>query len=403
MTKRLKGGWFTGPEEYQSMGFTLGLPPGLYLPHNQELEEAVKKILPLNGILLPSYFKIKNSAQTDENNMIIVSNIPPRVTEKNITLAVYSILETKVILPPDIDEAILLCTIDRSSSTALVKLYSPHLVKIAVSFSSLPVGKDLLPISYPNFLGSYLNSKLKEYHDAFSIHCLVFVAENNNSTGLPNDVDISFEIGKYADIKKIFRPKGFNYVIIYFDSQQEVDFLYSSFKEIKVRNTNFKIYKSKRDKSEADLLTDPIIREQAFFSVGETSSKIAVLTPYFQKNANVADIFDLGMQTTTVINKETELIQPSSGKTLRIFNIIPKKILTKRDTIEIYLHSIASECGKYGNVIDCKASEFFKTELESNYGVVEVQFGASEEAKACQIAISGRRFNGRLVITQLVE
>lgn len=39
MRKKLRGGWDTTPEEFQALGFTIGLPPNLYVPQTQEVKE----------------------------------------------------------------------------------------------------------------------------------------------------------------------------------------------------------------------------------------------------------------------------------------------------------------------------------------------------------------------------
>ena len=41
--KRLRGGWDVGPEEYKSMGFTIGLPPNIYVPQNPEIQKLSNK------------------------------------------------------------------------------------------------------------------------------------------------------------------------------------------------------------------------------------------------------------------------------------------------------------------------------------------------------------------------
>jgi hypothetical protein len=77
-------------------------------------------------------------------------------------------------------------------------------------------------------------------------------------------------------------------------------------------------------------------------------------------------------------------------------------VLYDLDVCREIVDDVKDECQKFGRVRECEIIKLASEALPSDYAVVKVVFDDESEAKEAQMALSGRRFSGRLVITQLV-
>jgi hypothetical protein len=103
-----------------------------------------------------------------------------------------------------------------------------------------------------------------------------------------------------------------------------------------------------------------------------------------------------------VIRPETERLQPATGRTLFLYNIAPLLVLYDLDVCHEVVDDVKSECQKFGRVRECEIIKLASEVLPSDYAVVKVVFDDQSEAKSAQMGLAGRRFSGRIVLTQLV-
>lgn len=115
--------------------------------------------------------------------------------------------------------------------------------------------------------------------------------------------------------------------------------------------------------------------------------------------ADGVDFHQIIQTRTRITNPSDELL--SEGRTLLIFNIIPENIIDDSDEIQMIRFDIIGECKKYGNVISCDFKAGSEFGISNTHGVVIIQFETPESAMSAQEHIAGRRYMGRSAITML--
>ena len=133
------------------------------------------------------------------------------------------------------------------------------------------------------------------------------------------------------------------------------------------------------------------------------SNLLTVLSPYMREKPCIADILNPDVPVSVVIHQETERLQKSTGSTLLLYNIAPQITLYDNDECIDIINDIKDECNKFGKVLECMVDKLISEALPSDYAVVKVIFENHNDAKDAQIALSGRRYAGRIVITQLID
>ena len=87
--KRLRGGWDCTPDEYKSMGFIIGLPPGMYVPPTKSILDLSLKFehtdQDFSGFE-SNYLTQDRQALFDSETGIkcYIRNLPPDCTESNL-------------------------------------------------------------------------------------------------------------------------------------------------------------------------------------------------------------------------------------------------------------------------------------------------------------------------------
>lgn len=417
MTRRLKGGWFCGPEEYESMGFTLGLPPGLYFQETQESSELVEKIKPLNGMIMPSFYMNPNFGHTENGNLILISNIPIDVTTEEVISELNKrLVEAHIILSAQEESApsfIISCQIIRSHFIAYVKLISAYVTEKAVGLKNIVIKGNILPISFPDFI-------LKDPPPLDKIYaavkesqlCIVleidYEAEGYNKSiiyQLPTEEAISEYFSKYVTVNRIYRPTESRHAFLYLNSLKDVDFVLLNHHNCVIDNKPIVIHRSSREPNENEYYSDPLMKAKIQRESG-ASQYFSVLSPFMnQKNSvpSIADIFDMSMTINSIIRRETEELQETSGQHLLLFNIIQESFLNNQIFVQEISDNITNECNNYGEVKEVTIGLLFKNQLPIDSPVACVSFKTPQCAKAAQIGVSGRRFRGRIVITQIVD
>ena len=113
------------------------------------------------------------------------------------------------------------------------------------------------------------------------------------------------------------------------------------------------------------------------------------------------DLQQILQPRTSITHLSGRLI--SSGKLLRLLNIVPISSIEDPQESQIIIHDLFNECRQYGNATKCKLSSSPALGACGNFGVAIIEFEKSESAAAAQLNLAGRRYNGRVVITMLCE
>lgn len=415
----MKGGWFCSPEEYESMGFTLGLPPGLYLEQTEEINELVEKIKPINGMVMPSFYLNQSFGHKENRNIVLISNVPLDVTQDDIIKELNKTLFQAKIFPQTIDSDsdsksfIISCQIVRTHFVAYVKMISSYITEKAVNLGQLRINDYVLPISFPDFIMKDSSALDKIYSTVHENELCVVIEIDyykvdpniRNEIQLPSEEAIARFFGENYAINKIFRPADSNFILLYLTNKHDVDMIIINHDNCIIDSIPVTVHRSKRDLNECELFIDPKMKEKVKRETGK-SQYLTVLSPYMNQCDSVpsiADIFDPSMSLNAVIRKETEELQPATGKYLLIFNIVKFNVFNEQTLFESTKRNIFLECNKFGKVISTTLGSFFKNQLLCDNAVACVTFENAEDAKAAQIGISGRRYQGRLAITQIVD
>ncbi|KAH0795500.1 Splicing factor U2AF 50 kDa subunit [Histomonas meleagridis] len=396
--QRLKGGWFVGPEEYAQMGFTLGLPPGFYAPDKPEIRELVEKIKPQNGIILPSSITASTQSIQNAKKTVIISNVPLGITPEAIINNVNNQLQRrKLVSDPD---PILSCEINNSKFTASLQMRTQKDAEAAVQLGTIIENKQLLTISW----GKNPDAPIPKQNPNVSL------IQNNvldsiivdSVLPLPSTQSLLKAFEADFEVSSITRPEGFEHAIVQLRDPSLTDVAIFRLNDTIVDGVKLRVRRAFIGENEGPNLLDKSERRKMDISCGP-SNMLTVLSPYMREKPCVADVLNPEVPITVVIHEETERLQPSTGATLLIYNVAPQVALYDNEECIDIVNDIRDECNKYGRVLDCVVDRLVTEPLPSDYAVVKVTFEDSNDAKDAQIALSGRRYAGRLVITQLID
>ena len=398
--QRLKGGWFVGPDEYAQMGFTLGLPPGFYAPDKPEIRELVSKIRKQNGIILPSTVAaLKQNGQSSKKT-VIVTNVTVGIKEEAIIREVSMQLQKrKLVSDPD---PIISCDIQSSKFIAYLQMRTQKDAEAAVSLGSIIIDQQVMRISMDKGqdmitkgVASNQNAVKQEidYLNAIIVDSIL---------PLPSAESIKECFEKQFEVESIIRSEGFEHAIVMLKNPDLTDVAIYKLDNVVVDGVKLRVRRAFIDESNKSSLLDDNERRKMKISEGP-SNLLTVLSPYMREKPCIADILNPDVPVSVVIHQETERLQKSTGSTLLLYNIAPQITLYDNDECIDIINDIKDECNKFGKVLECMVDKLISEALPSDYAVVKVIFENHNDAKDAQIALSGRRYAGRIVITQLID
>lgn len=113
-----------------------------------------------------------------------------------------------------------------------------------------------------------------------------------------------------------------------------------------------------------------------------------------------------GVDLQQVIQPRTKITTavddiPSKGTKLKLLNVLPISSIHDDEENQIVIYDIADECKNYGKILNCTLSSKPEDGACEPYGVIIVEFETEEAAKNAQEHIAGRRYLGRVVVTML--
>lgn len=401
------------------MGFTLGLPPGFYAPDKPEIRELVEKIRQFNGIILPSSLSSTQEQQQAQKKTVVVGNLPINISEEEIIRTItQELLRRKLIIDQDPIES---CEIPNSRYIALLHMKTPKDAQAAVKMGSVIYRGYALRISWANvnisadknvmvansggtitdIAGQSVtpSDKLENFDKANTLDSLFVDA----TIPLPDVESIKAAFDQTFPVENIYKPEGFNHCIINLVDTGNIDLAVMKLNDIIVNGVKLRVRRTFLAEGEGPLLLDQNEKIKMRKAAG-VSNLLTVLSPLLRQNACVADILNIDVPIAVVEHVETERIQESTGRTLLLYNIAQPMVLVDPESCNELTSDIREECINYGKVLEVLIAPIpTMASLPSDYAVVKVVFEDPEDAKAAQIALSGRRYAGRLVITQLIQ
>ena len=389
----LRGGWFVGPEEYESMGYTLGLPPGFYAPDLPEIHELVEKIRPLNGIILPSTIQ-SQQPQKQSKKKILVTNLPLDCTSEQLdSFLTSSLLKRKLITDEHPIEKI---DIFQNKLNAHVEFKSQKDAEAAIQIGkTLVFNKRELRIFW---LRDSTDISQRETIETDKYDRNAVFAEFESNEDMPTEKEISeaFEAEGFQ-VMKVSCPKGFKHAIINLVNPSLADAAVFKFNNTAIKGKLVRVKKCFIGDNEGPASIPEKEKRRIKVTNGPTSL-ISVINPLILDQPSISDILNPDVTASAIVQPETERIQPPPGSVLHIYNIAKEMIMYDPDLLDEFVQDISSECQKYGEIADIKVEHL---PIRSDYAVVKVFFKSPENAKDAQMSLSGRRYAGRLVITSL--
>ena len=378
------------------MGYTLGLPPGLYTSDNEEIQDIVDRIKPLNGVILPSMIpNLQMGVAKQTRKKVLVTNLPLNISSEEIKAILIShLLKKKMIVD---EEAVGECHINAKRFNATVTMRSQREAEAAVQLGSFVYGQQVMKIiwaDHPSPSSDYRSFESFESTDTSDYLFIDSVLPLPESGRIAN----AFEECGFT-VKEIEQSNEYNYCLVVLDENVTVEHAISKLNGVNVDGVKLRIRRI-GNPSEAQRISQ-LELNKIRTSIGP-SNMYSVLVPIMRSSPCIADILNCDVNVSIPIRPETERTQPSTGNTLYIYNIAPMVSLFDAEMCQDIISDIREECSRFGEVVSCEITRQTQEPLPSDYAIVKVDFAKPTDAKEAQMGISGRRYSGRIVITQLV-
>lgn len=402
------------------MGFTLGLPPGFYAPDKPEIRELVNKIRHLNGIILPSAVTSSIESQVSQRKTVVVSNLPIDISNDEIVKVVTQQLRQRKLVKEE--EPVESCEIHNARYIAFLEMKTPKDAAAAVQLGSVIAGRHVLKISWANIneapsknsmvtnsggtitgvggQSATANADKEQLFDKANTLDSLFV---DSILPIPPAESIKVEFEKKFPVEDVVEPKGFKHALVNLVDTSNVDLAITQLNDLVVDGVRLRVRRSFINECEGPMLLDELEKQRMRIAAGP-SNLLTVLSPLLRKKPCIADILNPDVPTAIVVHAETEEVQKSTGRTLLIFNVAQQIVTYDSDALKDLITDMTDECSKFGRVFDVSVEPLpTNVSLPSDYAVVKVVYEDPKAAKEAQIALSGRRYAGRLVITQLIK
>jgi hypothetical protein len=265
----------------------------------------------------------------------------------------------------------------------------------AVQLGSVIVGQQVLKLSWAAVKDRAREDEWEEVRD--NGECLFVDA----LLPIPPVEAIRNVFGARFPIEELVVPEGFNYCIVYLLDKRDSDGAVDELNGVVVEGVKLRVQRAFRRPSEGPRGIGMKEVSRMAITAGP-STMYSVISPLMREKPSVADILNPNVQVAVVVRPETERLQPATGRTLFLYNVAASLVLYDADVCREIVEDIKEECQKFGRVKECEVIKLASEALPSDYAVVKVVFENAAEAKDAQMALAGRRFSGRIVLTQLV-
>lgn len=364
---RLKGGWNTSPDEYRQIGYTPGLPPGLYATHTTQIQR-LSNIFESGGIL--SQYPEGESSKEYSRKSITVFNSPNDENPHDIANYLIDLLISRGIvkeeMKPDVKyfdgtNAFVIVFKEEEEASKTISL------RFEISYKGIPL--DIRPFRKQNEMPMPPVNIVTHHPRRVIVMNVDNPIKNNFFEFLCN----FFKMDGYLVVK------DFNDCVM-FDVEPPMAAEAAAFIIDGLKFGNDKI----------------IARALRSVFTRKNSDKYGELSVLSQ-GVNLQQI----IQTRTTITELTDSPVNSIGKKLYMFNVIPVSVLKDAEECQTLIFDIVNECKKYGSVENCKLSN--EKVNFGKYCVAIITFQMHESALLAQQNISGRYFLGRIVITTISD
>jgi len=400
--KPLRGGWDTDPEEYKSMGFTIGMPPNLYIPQTKGIIEVSRRFESADSSFLEidSNFSVQERQtlfQSGHSVRCFVGSLPPNIDEKRLKNMINQTLYKR----------------HMTSSPEVVSkvLINPHGQFAFIDFDKNKDAEKFIELKDSFDIDGYTVRIRRSNMTGFSDqnpnvvpserpHCMIIndighlVSKKDIDDLYANIKDI---ISRYADVERIQIPKigdvTLGYMLIDLVDTSLVDYVC-----LKLQH-GFSIDCRRCFARYSDETRDPMSSEKLehirYYGEHERDH-FAVFSPKTDSVITIADVLNLDIDITKI---ET-VLPPSVGSVLRIFNVSNSRDQKELEVVRADMHE---ECAFFGKVLESYVDHVFDCLVEHVYPPINVRFESPNDAKKAQIGISGRKYCGRIVITSIDE
>ena len=392
-----RGGWFVGPEEFEQMGYTLGLPPGYFAPDLPEIRNLVEKLKTQDGIILPSSIEKPTEQQTKKK--VIVTNLPNDMNSEQLCeLLIQTLFKRKLITNPEPIENIDLAP---GSSTAYITFKQQKDAEAAIQ-----IGKTFFfnnrqlrilwyrsrhEINEDNNENDIIDNDI--YRN--KLDSIIIETDNDHLPSTESLINAFQEAG--FPIDEIIIPEGLKHAIVYLLDPFSADLATYKMNATTVEDVVLKVRKCYIGENEGpnDI---PEKEKRRLKATNGPSPLLSIMNPLLLQNPSIADILNPDVISSVIVQPETEQIQPNVGNVLCLYNIVKDIVLYDQELLTETLQDIESECIRYGDIIDRKVEHL---PIRSDYAVVKFFYKTPQQAKNAQLAIAGRRYAGRAVITSV--
>jgi hypothetical protein len=389
----LRGGWDVGPDEFKALGFTVGLPPNLYVPQTPQIMELSQRFEACDSLFLDidSNFSVQSRCFLFQNNRTIrcfVRDLPPDMDPQKLKRILnQKMYQKKLTSTPECVEKVLVNPCGQFAFVDFTKS------RDAERFIEL---KDSLDIDgHPIKIRRSLKAVGAEGGADLEVrgerqNSLILWGIESNLT----DKEIREMVSQFARVTTIDVPAlhGVNlgYAIFDLEDSSLTDIVAL---QMRVRlGVDCRRCFSRTGQRKLDD-TDPID-----FTGGSDSSKLTMLIES-AASFTVADALNLDLELAKVVRDPSEL-PTADHDALRIFNVTkgsdPKEL-------EVVVTDIRNELRHFQSLRNVFA-DLRSDQTVPLLGVpIVAVFTTARDAALAQREISGRRYRGRVVITMLED
>lgn len=392
--KKLRGGWDVGSDEFKSLGFTIGLPPNLYIPQTSQISSLSQRFENCDSgfSAIDSKFSVTERQKLFESGMFVrcyVNSFPPNMSSHDLQNHINQTLyKKKLTSSPDVVSKV---TMNPQGQFAFVDFEKN---KDAEKFLEL---KDSFTID-----GYTLRIRKSTMSSANDISTLPHERTNsifiNGIGNLTSDAEINQKqaeikkiCNKYAEVSAVQIPiangSTIGYAIIDLCDTSLADFLCMKLRfghNLEASKCFKKIGQHPRDEA-----TNKKLYSIKYYG-RPNKDTFAV---YNGDNLSVADILNLDVDITSI---ESELPNTRS-KFLKIYNVLQANADKKE--ISDTLRDMKDECNRYGKVVNAYVDMLWPKVAHYLGSPIIVEFETCNDAYKAQMELSGRTYCGRVVIT----
>ena len=392
--KKLRGGWDVGPDEFKSLGFTVGLPPNLYIPQTTQISNLSQRFENCDSgfSAIDSKFSVTERQKLFESGRFVrcyVNSFPPNMSSQDLQNHInQTLFKKKLTSSPDVVSKV---TMNPQGQFAFVDFEKN---KDAEKFLEL---KDSFTID-----GYTLRIRKSTMSSANDISTLPHERTNsifidgigeltNEADIMQKQDDIKNICSKYVEVSSVQIPVvngcALGYAIVDLCDTSLADFLCMKLHFGHSLNA-VRCFK-KLGQHPRDEMTNEKLYSIKYYGKPIKDSYAV----YNGDNLTVADILNLDIDITGIESEPPK----TRSKFLKIYNVLSAN--AEKKEISDTLRDIRDECDRYGKVVDAYVDDHWPKIASYLGSPIIVEFETCGDARDAQMELSGRTYCGKVVIT----